>query len=179
LLGLVGAAKPDEQDKIDYHERAPLVIPPKMELPAPVKPVAKSDPAWPVDQDIARKKKKQEEARAVRNEDQFYMTPEERARSVKAAQPQAPANECGDDFGRICNPQQFWDSLKTKKAEEAPLLQPGQEPDREYLTQPPKGYMAAHKMVKPTFEVVDKNIDPLDPREQMRQEQRRKEGLDD
>jgi hypothetical protein len=39
--------------------------------------------------------------------------------------------------------------------------------------------MAAHKMVKPTFEVVDKNIDPLDPREQMRQEQRRKEGLDD
>jgi hypothetical protein len=179
LLGIVGLSKEEEQDKIEYRERPPLVVPPKIDLPPPAKPIAKSNPAWPVDQEMARKKKKQDEARVVRDEDQFHMTDEERYRRVNPDKPFTPSNNCaGDDFGRICDQQSFWDSLKTKKAEE-PVLQPGQEPDREYLTQPPKGYMAARKVMKPTFEVIDKSIDPLDPREQIRQEQRRKEGLDD
>lgn len=181
FLGFVGVHSEDDTPPIEYRERAPLVIPPKPDLPPPAKPIAKSTPEWPVDQVAARKKKQAEEARAAKSgdEDQFKMTDEERYRKVQPDKPFVPSNNCvGDDFGQICNQEEFWNSLKTTKVEE-PTLQPGQEPEREYLTQPPKGYMAAHKVMKPTFEIIDKSVDPLDPREQIREEQRRKEGADD
>lgn len=57
---------------IDYRERSPLVVPPKLDLPPPedAAAVEKSNPAWPVDADI--KRRKQIEARAVSK----YSTPE-------------------------------------------------------------------------------------------------------
>ena len=57
---------------IDYRERSPLVVPPKLDLPPPEDAAAaeKRNPAWPVDADI--KRRRQVEARAVSK----YSTPE-------------------------------------------------------------------------------------------------------
>lgn len=52
-LGLRDPNAPD----IDYRERAPLVIPPSRDLPAPQARATPRDPAWPVDPDVAKAKK--------------------------------------------------------------------------------------------------------------------------
>jgi hypothetical protein len=49
---------------ITYQERAPLVIPPRLDLPPPdTDTAAKSNPAWPVDPDVKRAKAAAEAAR--------------------------------------------------------------------------------------------------------------------
>ena len=56
LLGSVGII-PKERPRIDYRERAPLVLPPKMELRDPADPQAlhAANPQWPNDPDVARR----------------------------------------------------------------------------------------------------------------------------
>ncbi len=174
VLGVFGLSSDKDEDGIQYRERAPLVIPPKLELPAPAKPVTARSAAWPQDQEIARKKKKAEEARAQRKEDPTLMTAQE-LRDIRLDKPveRAPDPCAHVEFGAICNQEAFWNSLKLTKKEEK-VLPPGQEPEREYLTQPPKGFMAANKQVKPTFEAPRQEVDLGDPRAQMREEARRK-----
>src|SRR5215216_5964954 len=54
LLGSVGII-PKERPRIDYRERAPLVLPPKMELRDPADPqgLHAANPQWPNDPDVA------------------------------------------------------------------------------------------------------------------------------
>ncbi len=54
----------DEQDQIQYQERAPLVVPPALKLPEPKASAAATDPAWPKDPDIERARKLREAASA-------------------------------------------------------------------------------------------------------------------
>ena len=58
LLGQIGILPP-ERDPIRYRERAPLVLPPKMELRAPAgaETYAANNPQWPNDPDLAAKRK--------------------------------------------------------------------------------------------------------------------------
>ena len=60
LLGLVkmgiGFEDDDVKPSIDYRERPPLVVPPKMELRQPMQPVGQRNAAWPVDQDLAKQR---------------------------------------------------------------------------------------------------------------------------
>lgn len=64
LLGNMGIIPP-ERDPIRYRERAPLVLPPKMELrePAGAESFASSNPQWPNDPDVARKRDRAAQAR--------------------------------------------------------------------------------------------------------------------
>jgi len=56
-LSTLGIIAPD-RDPIEYHERAPLVVPKTMTLPPPAAPQASArNAAWPVDPDLARKAK--------------------------------------------------------------------------------------------------------------------------
>ncbi len=61
LLGDMGVV-PKEKDPIRYRERAPLVLPPKMELrePAAKESFASSNPQWPKDPDAVAQKKRLE-----------------------------------------------------------------------------------------------------------------------
>ncbi len=58
LLGSIGILPP-EKDAIHYRERAPLVIPPKMELRAPASAdtYASNNPNWPKDPDLMARRK--------------------------------------------------------------------------------------------------------------------------
>src|SRR5215204_6500934 len=64
LLGAVGII-PKERPRIDYRERAPLVLPPKLELRAPAR-AAEVDAGgnWPNDPDVVASRKDAFEARA-------------------------------------------------------------------------------------------------------------------
>lgn len=59
LLGSVGIISPDKEP-IRYRERAPLVVPPKMELRAPAgaETYASNNPQWPNDPDIVARKRR-------------------------------------------------------------------------------------------------------------------------
>src|SRR5215211_3081179 len=64
LLGSVGII-PKERPRIDYRERAPLVLPPSMELrdPADPKALQAANPQWPSDPDVAAARRRDAEAR--------------------------------------------------------------------------------------------------------------------
>lgn len=151
---------------IDYRERAPLVLPPKMELRKPIPPVAERTKAWPQDPEIVAAKKAAALAKAPRVGDQDKpMTAEEMHRRGPV-DPNAgvPSGDCLDHH--TCDPTAFWAMLKnTKKVDTTQVqLTPGQEPPREYLTQPPPGYLAPTKVVKFTGAAPKPNVedDPND-----------------
>ena len=53
---------------------------------------------------------------------------------------------------------------ETANPEAKEVLAAGQEPERIYLTQPPKGYMKVTKTVKATAEAPQPRVDESDPR---------------
>ncbi|MEI8144094.1 MAG: hypothetical protein WCH83_01400 [Alphaproteobacteria bacterium] len=55
-IGLVEREKPP----IEYRERAPLVLPPTRNLPAPQDAASTRNPAWPNDPDVARARRSQD-----------------------------------------------------------------------------------------------------------------------
>ena len=135
---------------IDYRERSPLVVPPKLDLPPPAADAAEvKDPNWPKDPDVARrkaaiaarKKAKPNEIEAAR-----ILTPSELNAARTAPQSRAsddpvqPGNSLNNP---ILSPSQlgftggFSSLFGGNKAEVAPFKG---EPTRESLTQPPSGY---------------------------------------
>jgi hypothetical protein len=148
-LGFNKSAEPT----IDYRERGRLVLPPKMALPAPAAAPEHGNPAWPKDADLAQHEKdtlfdgispfKHEGRRTVSR-----MGPNSTV-TVRATAGQGPglrpcpggkpAGSCGESTSRSSlnmNPL-TWIGLEKK-----PATVLGPEPDRDWLTDPPKGYRA-------------------------------------
>jgi hypothetical protein len=147
-----------ERDPIEYHERAPLVVPKNMDLPAPAQHVAERNPEWPTDPDVAAKLKEKAESSqpVVRRQGGDYGGDETRLSiwevlagksSSPPVQPPGPPGAYYDtnrvnENGFIPNSvvraqgQQF-----AAHDPEAPdEIRPGYEPKRRYLTDPPTGY---------------------------------------
>ncbi|MDB5571362.1 MAG: hypothetical protein JWN93_2545 [Hyphomicrobiales bacterium] len=190
ILGLTGlglGSSEDEKPRINYRERAPLVLPPNLSaLPAPAPPVEQRG-QWVQDYDKTQAQKAQERARRPRNGDDTNigrMSNEELAKG-RLARPTSrdPAAEtCNNDdpTGRLCDPTKFWDTLKNTKsaADTSKDLVPGQEPARRNLTDPPKGLRAPTQAVKYTFD-AKREVDMADPRAQMREDARRSAARND
>jgi len=164
LFDMVGMGEAKESDSIQYRERSPLVVPPKLEMPTPQPRPSQKAAQWPQDQEVVRARKKQVESNArtmgkfVESNGGEKLTPEEmRAmRTPGAAGSSASASPtCTmDPFDKSgCSVSEYWGNLsaKTEKKDEL-TLQAGVEPQREYLTQPPKGYLKATQNVKATFD---------------------------
>jgi len=135
----------DEKPELDYRPRPPLVIPPKMELPKPIEKAAK--PAqWPNDPDVAAQRAaaeaRKKPAEKVGTEGRPLTIEEMRAGRVAGAgvptaipEPVAPRN-----MSAWIPPSELKlieDKIKLAKSAE---MAPGQEPPRQWLTDPPKGY---------------------------------------
>jgi type IV secretory pathway VirB10-like protein len=139
-----------ENKGIDYRERSPLVVPPKIDLPPPASASADvKAPNWPKDPDeqrrkaaiAARKKENKDPVEASR-----LLTPSELNKGKIAAtartnnDPIQPGNQNNNP---ILSPSQlgynggFSGLFGGNKAETAPFKG---EPTRESLTQPPTGY---------------------------------------
>ena len=141
-----------ENRGIDYRERSPLVVPPKLELPPPE--AAKTeikDPNWPKDPDEARRKAAIE-ARKKANKDPVeasrILTPSELNQRGPKSSSTANSDSVTQPGGNpgtnaILSPSQlgFTGSFSSlfggNKAETAPFKG---EPTRDSLTQPPSGY---------------------------------------
>jgi hypothetical protein len=139
-----------ENRGIEYRERSPLVVPPKLDLPSPAASAdPKAAPNWPKDPDeqrrkaaiAARKKANKDPVEASR-----ILTPSELAQKRG---PKSAGGETVDQPGgnpgatAILSPSQLGYNgglsglFGGSKAETAPFKS---EPTRESLTQPPPGY---------------------------------------
>jgi hypothetical protein len=138
-----------ENRGIEYRERSPLVVPPKLDLPPPAATAAEvKAPNWPKDPDeqrrkaavAARKKDNKDPTQAAR-----VLTPEELAKGKTAA-----ASRSGNDpvqpgvsNSPLLSPSQLGYTggltgmFGGNKTETAPFKG---EPTRDSLTQPPVGY---------------------------------------
>ena len=138
-----------ENKGIDYRERSPLVVPPKIDLPPPA--AASADvkaPNWPKDPDearrkaaiAARKKENKDPAEARR-----LLTPSELNKGKVAASARTNNDpvQPGANNNPMLSPSQlgftgsFGDFFGGNKSETAPFKG---EPTRDSLTQPPTGY---------------------------------------
>lgn len=146
----MGAQGGMEHRGIDYRERAPLVVPPNLDLPPPVN--AKSEvnvPNWPKDADEARRKAARtanKKAKAVPwYEAARPLSPEELNKGKTAATTSSSNEhiEPGPSGPTLMSPSElgFKAKLSTifggNKAETTPF---NGEPPRQELTQPPAGY---------------------------------------
>ena len=134
----------NKKDPIDYREHGKIVVPPKMDLPPPGSS-ASLDPAWPVNQEALRKKTQKEAKQPIAGVGDARLrythpfdpnTPV----TIRAVDPQGNEVKC-DNCGSSTagsnlslNPLNWVGMGKT-----VPL---GPEPDREWLTDPPKGFRA-------------------------------------
>jgi hypothetical protein len=143
---VVGFGMSEKPPPIDYREHGKLVLPPNDQLPPPgSSPTA--DPAWPVNQEIVRRKALKEEGKktiAGEGDARLRYThpfPPNEPVTVRAVDPDTGQTvkcegACGSTstvLGNI-NPLN-WFGMGKKE----PL---GPEPDREWLTDPPKGFRA-------------------------------------
>lgn len=149
IMAGVGGTNMDNQG-IDYRERSPLVVPPKIDLPPPASTVQTRDPNWPKDPDIVARQARAAAAKTGRPEEVLEaarpLTPAEMA--PKRARTTSTANNDttpGDPYKNIIlSPQQlgydgglFKNMFGGNKGETAKFTG---EPTREELTQPPPGY---------------------------------------
>jgi type IV secretory pathway VirB10-like protein len=139
-----------ENQGIDYRERSPLVVPPKLDLPPPASTSAEvKAPNWPKDPDeqrrkaaiAARKKANKDPVEASRVLTPSELAAQKGAKSSGGDSVDQPGGNPGTNA--ILSPSQlgysggFSGLFGGSKTETAPFKG---EPTRESLTQPPPGY---------------------------------------
>ena len=146
-MQMLGLKEEEEKPEIDYRERAPLVVPPRVpdQLPPPQKSAAESNPNWPKDYDQQRRNAAAQAAKQpiVRDDPGKPLMPSELNRGKKRAvgNSTAPTEPVGAGSTRdVLLPSQLgatnWLGLGGKQEQ----LTFNGEPNRENLIQPPPGY---------------------------------------
>ncbi|OQW60962.1 MAG: hypothetical protein A4S14_18205 [Proteobacteria bacterium SG_bin9] len=144
-----------DNSNIEYRERSPLVIPPKVELRAPEQQRPNTSPNWPKDPDVAER-----QARREAQKKRGGTTRDATLESVEASRILAPSELAGQPVSRSSSR----DSVIPGATNANPILSPSElgykgglfgmfsskkdleaekfkgEPTRESLTQPPVGY---------------------------------------
>jgi hypothetical protein len=148
IMAGIGGTNMDNRG-IDYRERSPLVVPPKLDLPPPVSAKTEvSDPNWPKDPDEARRKaeiKARKKSKPDPMEASRILTPAE-LNVGKTAPPTRTDNDPvqpGVSNEPMLSPSQlgfdgkFSNLFGGNKSESTQFKG---EPTRDSLTQPPVGY---------------------------------------
>jgi hypothetical protein len=144
LLGSIGII-PKEKAPIIYNERAPLVLPPKMDLrpPAPGGGVEARNADWPKDPDVAARRKAAVEAKTPYTSSEFYKNTEGKPLSIDEIRagrnPNNRVTTPGPVGGQAENSRMSPDELRSFAAKEVELQGDGLE--RRYLSDPPGGLL--------------------------------------
>jgi hypothetical protein len=189
ILNIIGLGKDDdEKPTIDFRERPKLVVPKGADLPPPQTGGAQRAANWPVDQDVSRQRAAAAAARAPRvislNE-RTTMTPAELQKGRSDA-PETSGELCDTRISGTPDCSALTPAQKLKQVfslsgdgpkEDRDVSRPGVEPDRQYLTEPPKGYRAATTVVEvkqrgpvrpyeaPSASEFSRGVDPNRPRD--------------
>ena len=148
LMSGIGA-KSMEKKGIEYRERSPLVVPPKLDLPPPASE-AKNVPNWPKDPDEKRRKEaiaqRKKESKATENwQAARPLTPAE-LNAGRTAAPERTSNDPiqpGTNGNPSLSPAQLgftgglWNMMTGNKGETKSFTR---EPPRQSLVEPPPGY---------------------------------------
>ncbi|MET0606930.1 MAG: hypothetical protein ABWZ80_10770 [Beijerinckiaceae bacterium] len=171
---------PKEQDPIDYRERAPLVVPPKTDLRQPQAPSSARNPAWPIDPDVAARRKDAADKNApvVRPgyTDSATLTPGQLRGGPRTGSNRYVGKPLGDRNDND-NSELMLTPLRQMKAADAQReqsltnLNPGEEPDRKSLAEPPTGYRKPTEIVRTAREPV-REIDSSDTKQYLREQRR-------
>jgi hypothetical protein len=179
LLGSIGIL-PKEKAPITYNERAPLVLPPKMDLPAPAAGggAEARNGSWPKDPDVAARRKAAAEARTPYTSSELYKHSEGKPLSIEEVRagrnpnnysngPQGPVGR-QTDIGRMSP-----DELRAFAKDDKPELQ-GNGLDRRYLSDPPGTLLKAQGggRLKASSDPIPSG-DPDSPSAYLRQQQSR------
>jgi len=135
---LMGALGIKSGNDIDYRERSPLVLPPRIDLPTPQANATTNAPNWPVDADQKRKREETaprrdevEESRPLRPSE-LNVGAAQRSRTQGGNAAEFDGKNRQDTTGSI-----FSNMFSGGKQESAKF---SQEPPRTTLTEPPVGY---------------------------------------
>jgi hypothetical protein len=148
ILGSIGII-PKEKPPIVYNERAPLVLPPKMDLPppAPGGGVEARNPNWPKDPDVAAARKAASEARTPYTSTELYKNSEGKRLSIEEMRagrnPNNYVSSAPGPVGReldksVMSP----DELRALTPKDNVKLE-GDGLERRYLSDPPGGLLKA------------------------------------
>ncbi|HEX2554161.1 MAG TPA: hypothetical protein VHL98_10685 [Microvirga sp.] len=135
ILGSMGII-PKDRPPIEYRERAPLVVPPKLELRAPLDhgSVETRVPNWPKDPDVvARQRDAADSRKAVRENSR--LSPDEIQSGRRAQTAGRPIERPTEKSTLTPDELRSMDPRTSTK----PVLA-GVEPERRSLTEPPSGY---------------------------------------
>jgi hypothetical protein len=162
VLGFFGK----QQESIDYRARAPIVVPPRTDLPPPKEAVR--DPAWPKDPDIAAERRAALDslrpAPQLTPNSRAEMSQSELQRGRGPLPSDGPPDECQAGAEKALCLYTPWKVLKSfVTGFHWDAVQPGPEPPRKYLTEPPAGYRQAAGVAKATIE-PPKDQPNADPR---------------
>jgi hypothetical protein len=181
LLGSIGII-PKEKDPIVYNERAPLVLPPKMDLPAPV-PGGGAEARngnWPKDPDVAARRKAAAEARTPWTSSEAYKLNEGKRLSIEEMRAgrnptniatTAPVRAGAQaDMSRLTP-----DELRSYATSDDNVKLQGDGLERRYLSDPPGTLLKAQGggRLKASADPVV-NGDPDSPQAFIRQQQERR-----
>ena len=178
LLGSIGII-PKDKPPINYSERPPLVLPPKMELRAPAPPrSAEANANWPKDPDVVAARKAAADARAPATSTDVYranrgglLSPEEmRAGRNPNNYIQSPPPLTG---GQADNSKMTPDELRSFSTDKDVKLS-GNGIERRYLSDPPAPLLKAqgNAPLKASVDEVP-TVDPDSPLGFIQQQQRR------
>jgi hypothetical protein len=151
LMSGIGA-KSMEKKGIEYRERSPLVVPPKLDLPPPAGTEAKNAPNWPKDPDERRRKEAiAQRKKAVKATENWQaarpLTPAE-MKAGTAAAPERTSNDPiqpGTNGNPSLSPAELgftgglWGMMKGS-GNSSESKQFTTEPPRQSLVEPPPGY---------------------------------------
>ena len=190
VLGFFGMQSDKEKDSIDYRARAPLVVPPKMDLPPPQAANAGHPQDWPTDPDVVARRK----ALANSHRPAPQITPNTRAEISKeelmkgrsedtAVTVDDKDDSCGALGGAAACSGSAWQYVTQKlgvgKKEEETVVLSGKEEPRKYLTEPPPGYRVPTAKVKDAVDKPKSAADDGDAQAYIRKEQAHKHSVDD
>ena len=171
LFTALGVVRADPPPIISYRERAPLVLPPQQGLQKPNEG-PRRDASWPQDPDVLRHRREVEEARAPvfgTGDHAELLSPGEIAQGRVQGEAVQPNNCRPDNNSRQCllvNPDELkamGERAAASNTDAGDKMVAGKEPDRVYLTQPPKGYMKPTKVLKATNEGPHRVVDESNP----------------
>ncbi|MCB5175452.1 MULTISPECIES: hypothetical protein [Microvirga] len=179
ILGSIGII-PKEKPPIVYNERAPLVLPPKMELRPPVPGgVEARNGNWPKDPDVAAARKAAAEARTPYTSTELYKNSEGKRLSIEEIRAgrnpnnyvSGPTGPVGGQADKSVMTPEELRSFSTQK--EAELEGDGLE--RRYLSDPPGSLLKAANgaPLKASQDRVEIIGDPDSPQSFIREQSRR------
>jgi len=189
FLGFFGLQFDKEPEAaIDYRARAPLVVPPKLDLPPPQSAASRRPADWPVDPDVSARRK----ALADSHRPAPQITPNTRPEMSKdqllanrgeIVVDDTPGDGCSALSGANLCAGSAWKYVTEKmglsKKEDDKVVLSGTEPPRKYLTEPPPGYRVPTVNTKVEPDRTKPEADAGDAQAYSRNEQTHKHSVDD